>query len=70
MEGDSFDENVLCHIIRRMTVRRRDGVLSVISAPTPSLDTEKFQDAIDCFCDFVSQKSEHKRESLIKRVFR
>ena len=64
-KGDSFDENVLCHIIRRMTVRRRDGITRY-SAPTPSFDTEKFQDVIDCFCDFVSQKSEHKRESLIK----
>ncbi|MCI6494789.1 MAG: hypothetical protein MR997_04620 [Bacteroidales bacterium] len=63
--GDSFDENVLCHIIRRMTVRRRDGITRY-SAPTPSFDTEKFQDVIDCFCDFVSKKSEHKRESLIK----
>ena len=64
-KGDSFDENVLCHIIRRMTVKRRDGITRY-SAPTPSYDEEKFQEVIDCFCDFVSQKPEHKRESLIK----
>ena len=64
-KGDSFDENVLCHIIRRMTVGRREGITRY-SAPAPSFDVEKFQEVIDCFCDFVSQKSEHKRETLIK----
>ena len=63
-KGDSFDENVLCHIINRMAKRR--GVITRYSEPKPSFDKEKFQEVIDCFCEFVSQKSEHKRESLIK----
>ena len=54
-KGDSFNENVLCHIIRRMTIGRHEGI-SRYSTSTPSFDVEKFQEVIDCFCDFVSQK--------------
>ena len=64
-KGDQYDENVLCHFIRRMTVAKRDGITRY-SSPAPSFDVEKFPEVIDCFCDYVSQKSEHKRETVIR----
>lgn len=64
-KGDKFDENVLCHIIRRMTIEKRDGITRY-SSSAPSFDLEKFQEVIDCFCEFVSQKTEQKRELLVK----
>ena len=50
-KGDSFNVNILCNIIRKMTIL--------------SSDLEKKIEVLDCFCEFVSRNSEQKREAII-----
>ena len=50
-KGDSFNINILCNIVRKMTML--------------SSDLEKKIEVLDCFCEFVSQKTEQKREAII-----
>lgn len=51
IKGDSFHENILCHIIEKMT--------------SSMSDSDKKSEVVDCFCEYVSQKVEHKQEALV-----
>ena len=51
IKGDSFHENILCHIIEKMT--------------SSMSDSDKKSEVVDCFCEYVSKKVEHKQEALV-----
>ena len=63
-KGDGFDKNILCHIIRKMIVVRREGISSY-SDGTSSYDSSKFADIVDCFCEFIENMPRERQESAI-----
>ncbi len=65
-KGTAFDDHILCHIIRKMIGRSLGPLHSRINEP----DTSKYPEIIDCFCEYVSDKKEQKRESIIKEFLR
>ena len=50
-KGGSFDENILCHIIEKMTIKRTR--ISTYSHVSMEYDKNKFSEIIDCFCEYI-----------------
>ncbi len=65
-KGDNFDENILCHIINKLTVKRGEGITRY-SYRTPSYDTSKFADVIDAFCNYIAEMPSERQESTIRQ---
>lgn len=64
-KGERYDANVLCYIIRKMTMEQGIGITRYRSSNL-TFDADKFSDVIDCFCEYVSQKSEYKHDVIIQ----
>ena len=61
-KGDSYDENILCHIINKITrVKRVDDYGSV------TYDTSKFLEITDAFCEYIAGMPIERQESTIKQ---
>ena len=65
-KGDRFDENVLCKIINKMTVKERVG-LHRYNYGSPSYDLSKFAEVIDAFCEFIADMQSVKQEHTINQ---
>jgi len=64
-KGDSFDENILCHIIKEMTIVRMG--INRYSRGSLSYDKSKFTEIIDCFCEYIGNMPVERQESTVKQ---
>lgn len=65
-KGDHYDENILCHIINQLTLKRRVGISSY-GYSSATYDTSKFNEVIDTFCEYIAEMSIERQESTIKQ---
>ena len=65
-KGDKYDENILCHIINKMALSRRTGVIRY-SYSSPTYDTSKFAEIIDSFCEYIADMPVERQSSTVKQ---
>lgn len=65
-KGDRYDENILCHIINKLTLSRNVGI-SRYSYGSSIYNTSKFCEIIDAFCEYIAEMSIERQESTIKQ---
>lgn len=58
-KGESFNENILCHIIKGMVIE------SIVKHPFGHYDTSKFPEVIDCFCEYVGDAPVERQEASV-----
>ena len=61
-KGEHFDENVLCHIIKKMVVS-----LTPYRHKVMTYETTKFTEIIDCFCEYIENMSEERQSSTVSQ---
>lgn len=65
-KGDSFDENILCHIIKKMTLTKGESTSSYRRV-VMSYDTLKFTEIIDSFCEYIADMPSDRQTSTIRQ---
>ena len=66
-KGDRFDKNILCHIIKKMTMTKSVVVNSPYRHMAVTYDTTRFTEIIDTFCEYLVDMPKERQASTIKQ---
>ena len=66
-KGDRFDKNILCHIIKKITMTKSVVVSSPYRHMAVTYDTSKFTEIIDSFCEYIADMPQERKELTIKQ---
>ena len=65
VKKESFDESILCHIINKMTMTKRDDDRHYATSDI-IYDASKFSVIVDAFCEYIEDKSAEIQSTIIK----
>jgi len=65
-KGDSFDANILCYIIDKMTKKSRSSISRRVPSPI-HYDTSIYPVVIDAFCEYIAEMPTKRQESTVRQ---